>query len=319
VEIEEVASHATALRGELARAVVGQDDVLDQVLVALLAGGHVLLEGPPGTAKTLLVRALSLALTGTFRRIQFTPDLLPADIVGVNVFRPDLGRFEFAAGPVACDLLLADEINRAPAKTQSALLEAMQERQVSVDGTTYPLSGIFTVFATQNPVEHEGTYPLPEAQLDRFLFKTLVGYPSKEEEDAVLARVHAGFDSARPETFGVVAVASPERLLSLRDAVRRVQFAPEIIGYVTSVVRATRGYHLLSLGASPRASVMLLLASKARAALRGSSFTTPDDVKDCCLPVLRHRVVLTPEAEIEGVTADDCLRQVLERVDVPRL
>jgi MoxR-like ATPase len=278
-----------------------------------------LLEGPPGTAKTLLVRGLALAVQGVFRRVQFTPDLMPSDIIGVNVYRPESSRFEFRAGPVFCDLLLADEINRAPAKTQSALLEAMQERQASVDGELHPLSPAFTVFATQNPIEYEGTYPLPEAQLDRFMFKTVIGYPEEPQEREILRRHEAGFDASRVSTFPVAPVATIAGLLELREAVRAVRLAEEVLGYITAIVRGTRGFHLLALGASPRAAVMLAQAAKGLAALRGSPFVTPDDVRDAALPVLRHRVVLTPETEIEGTSPDQCLEQVIGRVPVPRL
>ncbi len=306
------------LRAAAAHVVVGQSAVLDEALVAVLSGGHVLLEGPPGTAKTLLVRALALAVRGEFRRVQFTPDIMPADIVGVNVFRSDANTFAFRPGPIFCDLLLADEINRAPAKTQSALLEAMQERQVSVDGDTRPLSPVFTAFATQNPIEYEGTYPLPEAQLDRFMFKTLVGYPEAAQEQEILERHQRGFDAARAETFGVSPVTDTAELGRAREAIAAVQVAPDVMGYVTAIVRATRGFPAIALGASPRAAVMLFQGSKALAVLRGRDFATPDDVRDLAAPALRHRIVLNPEAEIEGLTADACIRQVLERVDVPR-
>ena len=319
MEQQDAIETAAALRRELEKVVIGQDSLLDHTAVALLAGGHVLLEGPPGTAKTLLVRALSLAVRGRFGRIQFTPDLMPADITGVSVYRENRSEFVFQPGPVFCDLLLADEINRAPAKTQSALLEAMQENQVSADGRVHPLSGVFTAFATQNPVEYEGTYPLPEAQLDRFMFKLVIDYPPEEFEQQMLQRHQEGFDPVHPETSGIGAAATVERLEAARRAVRRVRVEADVLRYITSVVRATRGFHALMLGASPRAAVMLLAASRAMAVLRGRDYATPDDVRDLAAPTLRHRVVLNPESEIEGVTADQCIEQVLQRVEVPRI
>jgi MoxR-like ATPase len=319
MDLEQVVAIAQALRQELGKAIVGQDAVIDEALTALLSGGHVLLEGPPGTGKTLLVRALALAIQGAFRRIQFTPDIMPADIVGVNVYRSERGAFEFRAGPLFCDLLLGDEINRAPAKTQSALLEAMQERQVSVDGETRPLSPVFTAFATQNPIEYEGTYPLPEAQLDRFMFKTLITYPDESCEQKILQRYQSGFDAERVETFGITPAASVADLAAARNTVRRLHVAEPVIQYITAIVRATRGFHAIALGASPRAAVMLLQAGRALALLRGREFVIPDDIRDLAAPTLRHRIILNPEAEIEGLTADQCVRQVLERVEVPRL
>ncbi len=317
--VESLIAKAEALREQLGRVIVGQERVIEEALVALFAGGHVLLEGPPGTAKTLLVRSLATAVQGAFRRLQFTPDVMPADIVGVNIYRAAEGRFEFQRGPLFCDLLLGDEINRAPAKTQSALLEAMQEGQASVDGVVHRLSRVFTVFATQNPIEFEGTYPLPEAQLDRFMFKTVVGYPAAEEEQRILERHQEGLDTADVSTFGISACLSTEELHAMRQEIRRLHVSAEIIRYITQIVRSTRDFHALTLGASPRASVMLLAAARAMAVLRGRDFVTPDDVRDLAAPVLRHRVVLQPEMEIAGTSADDCIQQILQRVEVPRI
>jgi MoxR-like ATPase len=286
--------------------------------VALLAGGHVLLEGVPGTAKTLLVRVLAKTLDASFRRIQFTPDLMPADITGVSMWNQATSAFVFHAGPVFGDLVLGDEINRAPAKTQAALLEAMQERRVTVDGVPHALPRLFTVVATQNPVEYEGTYPLPEAQLDRFLLKVVVPYPARAEEVGILERVAGGFDAESDATFGVTAVATVEDVVAARAAIAKTHCEPRVLGYVTDVVRATRETPTLVLGASPRAAVALLRASRAAATLAGRDFVTPDDVKAMAPPALRHRVVLSAEMEVEGRTADDALRTVLERVEVPK-
>jgi MoxR-like ATPase len=265
-----------------------------------------------------MVHSLACTLKADFKRIQFTPDLMPSDVTGVNIFQVSSGSFRFQAGPVFTDLLLADEVNRAPAKTQSALLEAMQERQVTVDGETKRLSPLFTVFATQNPIEYEGTYPLPEAQLDRFLFKVLIPYPSAEEEQRILANYQAGFDAADTATFPLHVVAESEALTAMRDCARSVHVDEKVMGYIVEVVRASRAAPGLALGGSPRAEVMLFQASKALSALRGRSFVSPDEVKHLAPAVLRHRLMLTPEAEIEGRTPDDCVREVLSRVEVPR-
>jgi MoxR-like ATPase len=277
----------------------------------------VLFEGAPGTAKTLLVRALSQALGLEFRRIQFTPDLMPSDITGVNLLTGQ-GEFSFRPGPLFGDLVLGDEINRAPAKTQAALLEAMQERHVTVDGTSHPLSASFTVFATQNPIEFEGTYPLPEAELDRFLVKSLLGYPDETAERGVLTRVLEGFEAAEPLSYGVSQVLDAAGLAALRAAVRRVRVEPSLVAYITTLVRATRDAPALTLGASPRASVALLKLAQAAALLDGREYVVPDDVKLLAPPVLRHRIAVAPELELEGVTPDQALRTILERVEAPR-
>jgi MoxR-like ATPase len=303
---------------ELAGVVLGQEEMLRQMMIALLAGGHALLEGVPGTAKTLSIRALSMALDLRFGRVQFTPDLMPTDLIGVNVLDELKRDFSFHAGPLFTDLLLADEINRAPAKTQAALLEAMQERQITTDGKTRPLPAGFTVFASQNPVEYEGTYPLPEAQLDRFLLKIVVGYPGAEAERAILDRYVDGFSADRADTYGIKPVLGGGEIIQLRQAVSTVHVEPIVRDYVTRIVRATREEPSLALGASPRAGVALFLASRAEAFLSGRDFVTPDDVKALALPVLRHRVVLTPEAEVEGQTVDERLAGLLNTVPAPR-
>ncbi|MHB8872771.1 MAG: AAA family ATPase [Myxococcaceae bacterium] len=315
-------SSAAALRsgalGEVRKAVVGQDEPLELMLCALVAGGHVLLEGVPGVAKTLMAKALAKSISSEFKRIQFTPDLMPADILGTSIFDLKSQAFVLVRGPIFTDLLLTDEINRAPAKTQSALLEAMQERAVSLEGRHIALSPIFTVFATQNPVESEGTYPLPEAQLDRFLFKIDVGYPSDVEEDAILASVHQGFDSGDLARAGVTAAVTKDQLLAARGALKEVNVEGPVLAYVRKLVGATRSSPRIRLGAGPRAAVHLLLATKALAALRGRSFVTPDDVRYLAGPVLKHRLLLSPDAELDGATPADVLREVVDAVEVPR-
>ncbi len=313
-----VGALAKRVSEEIAKVIVGQDRAVHDVLVALVAGGHVLLEGVPGTAKTLLVRTLALTVRASFRRIQFTPDLMPSDIVGVSMWDQGTNAFRFHEGPVFADLVLADEINRAPAKTQAALLEAMQERQVTVDGARHALPRLFTVIATQNPVEFEGTYPLPEAELDRFLLKVVVPYPARAEELGILERCAKGFDAERESTFASQPVATVDDVVAARAALDGVIVEPRVLGYVADVVRATRETPALTLGASPRAGVALFKCARAAAALAGRDFVTPDDVKAMSLAVLRHRVSVAPEVEIEGRTADDVVRGVLERVEVPR-
>ena len=315
---EEIADMLRRLREVTAERIIGQEQVIDQALVVFLARGHALIEGVPGTAKTLLVRVLAGALNARFGRIQFTPDLMPSDIIGVNILH-DVGRsFEFHPGPIFADLLLGDEINRAPAKTQAALLEAMAERQVTIDGKPRPLGDLFTVFATQNPVEYEGTYPLPEAQLDRFLLKIRVGYPVAEAELRMLQRHADGFDAERASDVSPPPVLNPDQCRQLRNAVDTVTVSPEVQGYISSIVRATREDPALTLGGSPRATVALFRASRAAAILAGRDFVTPDDVKEYAAPVLRHRIVLSPELEVEGRSGDDVIESVLARVPVPQ-
>ena len=311
-------SALTDLRREVAKAVVGQDSVVTGLVIALLCRGHVLLEGVPGVAKTLLVRALAAALEVETKRVQFTPDLMPGDVTGSLVYDARTAQFSFSAGPVFTNLLLADEINRTPPKTQAALLEAMEERQVSVDGVPRPLPEPFVVAATQNPIEYEGTYPLPEAQLDRFLLKLTVPIPDRDDEIAVLQRHADGFDPRDLAAAGVSRVAGPADLAAGRTGVLAVRTGGDVLGYVVDVCRATRSSPSLQLGVSPRGATMLLATSRAWAWLSGRDFVTPDDIKALARPTLRHRVILRPEAELEGVTADSVLDTVLATVPVPR-
>ncbi|MFG2291575.1 AAA family ATPase [Streptomyces sp. NPDC048595] len=306
------------LRTEIAKAVVGQDPAVTGLVVALLCRGHVLLEGSPGVAKTLLVRALSTALELDTKRVQFTPDLMPSDVTGSLVYDARSAEFSFQPGPVFTNLLLADEINRTPPKTQASLLEAMEERQVTVDGTARPLPEPFLVAATQNPVEYEGTYPLPEAQLDRFLLKLTVPLPARNDEIDILTRHAAGFSPRDLGAAGLRPVASAADLDSAREAVAKTSVSPEVTGYIVDICRATRESPSLALGVSPRGATALLSTSRAWAWLTGRDYVTPDDVKALALPTLRHRVQLRPEAEMEGVTADSVINAVLAHLPVPR-
>jgi MoxR-like ATPase len=307
-----------AVRAEVGKAVVGQDQVITGLLIALLCQGHVLLEGVPGVAKTLLVRALAATLAMDSKRVQFTPDLMPGDVTGSLIYDARTAEFQFRDGPVFTNLLLADEINRTPPKTQAALLEAMEERQVSVEGTPRPLPVPFMVAATQNPVEYEGTYPLPEAQLDRFLLKLTVALPQRAEEIGILARHADGFDPRDLEAAGLRQVAGIADLAAARQAARQVRLAPEIAGYIVDICRATRTSPSLQLGVSPRGATALLATSRAWAWLSGRDYVTPDDVKALARPTFRHRIELRPEAELEGATADGVLDGVLGSVPVPR-
>ncbi len=310
------APDARRLLEALRTVVLGQEAATREVLICLLARGHILLEGVPGTAKTLLVRTLALALDVQFARIQFTPDLMPADITGITLLT-GAHEFTFRPGPIFADLVLADEINRAPAKTQAALLEAMQERTVTIDGKSHPLSSVFTVFATQNPIEFEGTYPLPEAELDRFMAKVLVGYPAAPVEQGILTRYVEGFEADRTETYGVTRVMDAKGLERLRQAVDAVRVEPGITAYITAIVRATREAASLTLGASPRAGVSLLKAARAAALLDERDYVIPDDVKLLAPAVLRHRVSVAPELELEGVSADAALKAILDKTEAP--
>lgn len=315
--MQAVAELATHLKQELGKAVVGQDEVIEQILIALLCEGHVLLEGVPGIAKTLVVKSLARTLQLQFHRVQGTPDLMPADILGGNIFHLPSSTFVLHRGPVFTDLLLMDEINRMPPRTQAALLEAMEERQVTIEGKHQELSNWFTVFATQNPIEFEGTYPLPEAQLDRFLMKVRVGYPGLEDEVEILRRSHAGFDAHRLDEVEWSPL-SPEALGAARAAARQVRVEAELLYYVAELTRASRSWPALLLGASPRAAQSLLQAGKAYAALQGRDYLIPDDVKQVARPVLQHRLQLRPEAELEGITTARAVDEICASVEVPR-
>ncbi|WP_084500154.1 AAA family ATPase [Brevibacterium album] len=306
------------VRHETAKAVVGQEAAVEGIVIGLLVQGHVLLEGVPGVAKTLLVRAVARALDLDSQRLQFTPDLMPGDVTGSLVYDAKSGDFSFREGPVFTNLMIADEINRTPPKSQSALLEAMEERQVSTDGITRRLPSPFLVAATQNPVEHEGTYPLPEAQLDRFLFKLVLDLPDRETEFAILSRHAAGFDSRRLVDAGIERVAGPDELLAAGARVSRVHCAPEVLAYIVDIVQATRRAPSLALGVSPRGATRLLAAAQAKAWLAGRGFVTPDDVKALVPGTFRHRITLRPEAQMEGAQVDRVLASILDTVAVPR-
>ncbi len=316
--LDYVSSTTDHIRRELRKVIVGQDNPIEQVLVALFAEGHALLEGVPGTAKTLTVRTLSRIINADFRRIQFTPDLMPSDITGTNVFNISTSTFNLRPGPIFTDILLADEINRTPPKTQAALLEAMEERQVTIDGESHPLSPIFTVLATENPIEYEGTYPLPEAQLDRFLLKILLEYPEEEHEQQVVANWNAGFNSRRLDQVDIQPLPDADAIMRCRAFIRQAHMEQGVQRYVVDIVRRTRSHPFIHYGASPRASVALLLGAKALAAIRGREFSTPDDVRDVATPVLRHRLILRAEAELDGATPDAVVADILKAAQVPR-
>jgi MoxR-like ATPase len=305
------------VRTELSKVIVGQEALVEQSLATILCNGHALIEGVPGVAKTLTVKCIARVLNVEFRRVQCTSDLMPADIIGTNMFDTAMNSFRLHQGPIFTDLLLVDEINRMPPRTQAALLEAMEERQITIDGVSYPATPNFTVFATQNPVEFEGTYPLPEAQLDRFLLKITVPYPDMEAELRILTEHNNGFDPRNIDD-SMLAPVSPEALKESREQVARVTVEPALIEYVTRIVRKTREWPSIALGASPRAAIATLRVAKAFAAIDDRDFIVPDDVKAACLCTLRHRLVLKPEAELEGVSSDEALQQVLRTVEVPR-
>ena len=306
------------IRGELRKIIVGQDKIIEQILVAILAEGHALLEGVPGTAKTLIVKTLARIIGARFSRIQFTPDLMPSDITGTNVFNMQNSEFSLRPGPIFTDILLADEINRTPPKTQAALLEAMEERQTTIDGKRYRLSPLFTVLATENPIEYEGTYPLPEAQLDRFLLKILIDYPEQDAELEIVSRWDEGFNSRHLEQIEITALAEKDAIKNCRDEIKAMRTEAGIQKYIVEIVNKTRVHPTVLYGASPRASVALLLCSKALAAIRGRDFSTPDDVRDVAMPVLRHRLALRAEAELDGATTDAVIADIIKTVEVPR-
>jgi MoxR-like ATPase len=318
LKFEQFSALTAHVRGELSKVVIGQRDVVDQLLLTLVCGGHAIIEGVPGLAKTLLVKSLARVCGLSFHRVQCTPDLMPADITGTNVFNLADSSFHLYRGPVFTDLLLVDEINRTPPRTQSALLEAMEERQVTIDGVRYALSENFTVLATQNPIEFEGTYPLPEAQLDRFLFKIRIAYPSAEEEAEILSRYDQGFDPRRLDEMEL-APFEPSLLAGARKEIQSVTVERTLYPYIVSLVRRTRDWPAISLGASPRAAVGLFFVARALAAMDGRDYLLPDDVKAAALPVLRHRILLKPEAELEGLTHDHVIQQVMATVEIPRV
>ncbi|TQD45250.1 AAA family ATPase [Marilutibacter aestuarii] len=313
-----LSERAAAIREEVGKAFIGQAEVLDQILIALLAGGHVLIEGVPGLGKTLLVRALSQALDCGHARVQFTPDLMPSDISGHAVWNPKSETFNIRRGPIFTHLLLADEINRAPAKTQSALLEAMAELQVTIEGRSFPLPPPFLTLATQNPVEQEGTYPLPEAQLDRFLLKVLIGYPSRADEIRMVGTVSQGRNAAAFDLARVQRAAGPEDIVAMQAGTALVTVDEAVIDYAVRIVAATRDWAGIAMGAGPRGSLALVRAARAQAVLSGRDFVTPDDVREIALPALRHRIALAPELQIEGQSPDDVLKALLAKVEAPR-
>lgn len=318
MSVTEIRNLADKIRSEVRKAIIGQDATVDLLLVALFSSGHVLLEGAPGTAKTLLAQCFSKAISLQFGRIQFTPDLMPGDVLGTNLFNFQTNEFSLTKGPIFTDILLADEINRTPPKTQAALLEAMQERKVTIDGESYPLNQRFTVIATQNPIEQQGTYPLPEAQLDRFLFKHTLDYPSREEELKIVTQHGTRTGMKTPEGFGIQPVVSPAELDAAVDAVAAARVNDDIVAYIVDIVRATRTSPALETGASPRAAAALATAARARAALDGRDFVIPDDVKHLALATLRHRVLLSPAADIEGRTTEETLLGIIEQTAAPR-
>lgn len=303
------------IKQEISKVIVGQPELIEQMIVAILANGHILIEGVPGVGKTLSANMLAKTIHAKFKRIQFTPDLMPSDILGTSVFINSSSSFEFKEGPIFSNIVLIDEINRSPAKTQAALFEVMEERQVTNDGTTYPMEFPFLVIATQNPIEQEGTYRLPEAQLDRFLFKILVSYPSLEEEIDILGRQNTG---ALLNNQNITPVIQAEQIKKVRNQIQAVKVEDNLLNFIVQIVHATRSNPWIALGASPRASLGILNSAKALAAIRGRDFVTPDDIKEIALPVLRHRVILTPEKEIDGTSTDTIICQLIDEIEIPR-
>lgn len=306
------------IRSELSKAVKGQHAIIDELIIALFSGGHVLIEGVPGLGKTLLANTLSQIVGGAFKRIQFTPDLMPSDIIGTTIYNAEINKFQVKKGPVFTNILLADEVNRSPAKTQSALLQAMQEKEVNIDGVNYPLGDFFICLATQNPIEMEGTYPLPEAQIDRFMMKLFIHYPSEEEEINILKEYRNGFNAEKPASAGLEKVLDEAMIGAIKQSIDNVVIDDSILGYITKIITSTRSFPGIEVGSSPRGGISLFKAAKVKAVIAGRDFVVPDDVKDLALPILRHRVILEAEAEIEGYTSDDYLKQILEKVEVPR-
>ena len=316
VELNQLSNSITNIKHEIQKVIVGQDKTIELMMVALLTGGHVLIEGMPGIAKTMMAKLLAKTIDVQFNRIQFTPDLMPTDVVWTSIFNMKISDFVFSRGPIFSNLILIDEINRSPAKTQAALFEVMEELQVSVDGTTHPMEFPFMVLATQNPMEQEGTYKLPEAQLDRFIFRILVDYPNLNEERKILQRFKADF--TQQNLSDVKPIIKSSDLKNFRDVVQRIFIKNELLDYIAQIVVSTRNHPYLFLGASPRASLAIMKSSKALAAIRGKEFVTPDDIREATFPVLNHRIILTPEKEMEGITTKDVVQQIIEEIEVPR-
>ena len=316
INLEKLKETTDLIKEKIGKVVIGQENMIEQIMVALLTGGHILIEGVPGIAKTLTAKLFAKSISADFSRIQFTPDLMPSDVTGTSVYNPSKADFEFKRGPVFSNIILIDEINRAPAKTQAALFEVMEELQVTADGTTYKMESPFIVFATQNPIEHEGTYRLPEAQLDRFLFKIIIDYPSTENEIVILKNNHAR--KGKDETSEIQAFISKQEIMMFRQQIKELYIDEDLIKYIAQIISKTRNNHDLFLGASPRASLNIMNAGKAMAAVKGRDFVIPDDIKTVAFPVLRHRLILTPEKEMEGVTVDKVIKKIIDTVEVPR-